>query len=65
MSEEELQKSIDHTKELMEEAARKLDFIQAAQYRDEIIRLQSMLKEKDNGEDTAGKPSTVKTKAKR
>ena len=65
MSEEELQKSIDHTKELMEEAARKLDFIQAAQYRDEIIRLQSMLKEKDNGEDTAGKPSTVKSKAKR
>ena len=65
MSEEELQKSIDHTKELMEEAARKLDFIQAAQYRDEIIRLQSMLKEKDNGEDSAGKPSTVKSKAKR
>ena len=65
MSEEELQKSIDHTKELMEEAARKLDFIQAAQYRDEIIRLQSMLKEKDNDEDTAGKPSTVKSKAKR
>ena len=27
----------------MEEAAKKLDFIQAAQYRDEMLRLQKML----------------------
>ena len=27
----------------MEEAAKKLDFIQAAQYRDEMLRLQKMI----------------------
>lgn len=43
MSRAELQKSIDHTKSLMEQAARDLDFIQAAQYRDEIVRLEKML----------------------
>jgi excinuclease ABC subunit B len=32
----------------MEEAAKKLDFIQAAQYRDEMLRLQSLLEQKDN-----------------
>ena len=30
----------------MKQAAKDLDFIQAAQYRDEIIRLQNQLKEK-------------------
>ncbi len=49
MSKPELEKSIEHTKLLMEEAARKLDFIQAAQYRDEMIRLQSLLEQKKNG----------------
>ena len=49
MSKPELEKSIEHTKQLMEEAARKLDFIQAAQYRDEMIRLQSLLEQKKNG----------------
>ena len=43
MSRAELQKSIDHTKSLMEQAAHDLDFIQAAQYRDEIVRLEKML----------------------
>ena len=43
MTRPELQKSIENTKKLMEEAARKLDFIQAAQYRDEIIRLEKQL----------------------
>jgi excinuclease ABC subunit B len=43
MTKAELQKSIDHTQELMEQAAKALDFIQAAQYRDEIIRLQGLL----------------------
>ena len=43
MTRPELQKSIANTKKLMEEAARQLDFIQAAQYRDEIIRLEKQL----------------------
>ena len=46
MSKAQLQKSIADTTALMKEAARRLDFIQAAQYRDEIIRLQSLLEEK-------------------
>jgi excinuclease ABC subunit B len=32
----------------MKEAAKKLDFLQAAQYRDEIIRLQKELELKEN-----------------
>ena len=43
MTRPELQKSIANTKKLMEEAAHQLDFIQAAQYRDEIIRLEKQL----------------------
>ena len=46
MSREELQKSIDNTTALMKQAAKDLDFMQAAQYRDEIIRLQKELEEK-------------------
>ncbi len=47
MSKEELQKSIDNTTALMQQAAKELDFMQAAQYRDEIIRLQKELEEKN------------------
>ena len=43
MSKEQLKKSIENTTALMKEAAKKLDFIQAAQYRDEIIRLTELL----------------------
>ena len=43
MSRDELQRSIDNTTELMKMAAKNLDFIQAAQYRDEILRLQDQL----------------------
>ena len=46
MSKAELEKSIANTTALMKQAAKKLDFIQAAQYRDEIIRLQEQLKDK-------------------
>ena len=46
MSKEQLQKSINRTRKLMQEAAKKLDFIEAAQYRDELIRLENSLKEK-------------------
>lgn len=43
MSQEQLRKSIENTTKLMKQAAKNLDFIQAAQYRDEILRLQQML----------------------
>lgn len=46
MSKAELEKSIANTTALMKQAAKDLDFIQAAQYRDKIIRLQNQLKEK-------------------
>ena len=47
MSQEQLRKSIDNTTKLMKQAAKNLDFIQAAQYRDEVLRLQKLL-EKGN-----------------
>ena len=47
MSKEELEKSIANTTALMKQAAKDLDFMQAAQYRDEIIRLQKELKKRD------------------
>jgi len=46
MSAAQLKKSIERTTELMKQAAKDLDFIQAAQYRDEIIRLQQELETK-------------------
>ena len=46
MTREQLQKSIENTTRLMKQAAKNLDFLQAAQYRDEIIRLQEKLKDK-------------------
>lgn len=46
MTRPQLEKSIANTTKLMKEAAKRLDFIQAAQYRDEIIRLQKELEQK-------------------
>lgn len=46
MTKEQLEKCIERTISLMKEAAEQLDFIQAAQYRDEVIRLQKELEEK-------------------
>lgn len=43
MSREQIEKSISNTTALMKKAAKELDFLQAAQYRDEIIRLQEEL----------------------
>ena len=43
MTRPQLEKSIAETTRLMKEAARKLDFLQAAQYRDELFRLQKEL----------------------
>jgi len=43
MTRPQLEKSIAEATRLMKEAAKNLDFIQAAQYRDEIVRLQAQL----------------------
>ena len=43
MTRQQLEKSIANTTKLMKEAAKNLDFLQAAQYRDEIIKLQKEL----------------------
>jgi excinuclease ABC subunit B len=47
MTRPQLEKSIANTTKLMKEAAKNLDFLQAAQYRDEIIRLQKELELKN------------------
>ena len=46
MSRPQLEKSIERTRKLMQEAAKKLDFIEAAQYRDELLKMEDLLKEK-------------------
>lgn len=46
MSKPQLEKSIERTRKLMQEAAKKLEFIEAAQHRDELIKLQDLLAEK-------------------
>lgn len=43
MTKKQLEKSIADTTTLMKKAAKNLDFLQAAQYRDEIVRLQDLL----------------------
>lgn len=46
MSRKQLEKSIENTQRMMKKAAKELDFIQAAQFRDELLRLQRMLEGK-------------------
>jgi excinuclease ABC subunit B len=46
MTTEKLEKAIVQTKEAMQKAAKELDFIQAAQYRDEMFRLEKLMKKK-------------------
>ena len=46
MSKEQLKRSIDRTRRLMQQAAKALDFIEAAQYRDELIKLEKTLEMK-------------------
>jgi excinuclease ABC, B subunit len=46
MTRKQLEKSIQNTTAMMKEAAKNLDFLQAAQYRDEILRLQAELEQK-------------------
>jgi excinuclease ABC subunit B len=47
MNRGQLEKAIERTKKQMMEAAKKLEFIEAAQYRDEMIKLQDMLHKSD------------------
>jgi excinuclease ABC subunit B len=47
MTKEQLKKSIEHTRKQMTDAAKRLDFIEAAQYRDELLKMEEMLQEKD------------------
>lgn len=42
MSPQQLDRSIERTRKLMQEAAKNLDFIQAAVYRDELIKLEEL-----------------------
>lgn len=44
LSLKDLDKAIEHTRKLMKSAAAKLEFIEAAQYRDELIKLEEMKK---------------------
>lgn len=46
MSKSQLEKSIERTRKQMYEAAKKLEFIEAAQYRDELIKLEDLMKDK-------------------
>lgn len=43
MTRPQIEKAIDYNTSLMKDAAKNLDFLQAAQYRDEIARLQELL----------------------
>lgn len=43
MNRPQLEKAIERTKKQMTEAAKKLDFIEAAQFRDELVKLQDLL----------------------
>ncbi|MCD8179197.1 MAG: excinuclease ABC subunit UvrB [Tannerellaceae bacterium] len=46
MTRPQLEKAIEKTKKQMHEAARKLEFMEAAQYRDELIKLEDLLQTK-------------------
>ena len=43
MDHEQLLATIEASKQKMQEAAKKLDFVAAAQYRDEMVRLQEYM----------------------
>lgn len=46
MNRTQLEKAIERTRKQMTEAAKKLDFIEAAQFRDELVKLEDLLKTK-------------------
>lgn len=48
MNRSQLEKAIERAKRQMTEAAKKLDFLEAAQFRDEMIKLQDLLDKKED-----------------
>lgn len=46
MTKPQMEKTIERTRKLMQEAAKKLEFTEAAQYRDELLKLEDMMKER-------------------
>lgn len=50
MTQKQLQKAIDKTKKMMLEASKKLEFMEAAQYRDELLKLEEIMKKQYNNE---------------
>ncbi len=62
MDREALDKAIEHTRTLMRQAAKKLDFMMAAQYRDEMLRMEEIRDRK--GWNTEGKEGLATTKTK-
>ncbi len=46
MSKAQLEKTVEKTRKMMQEAAKKLEFIEAAQYRDELVKLEELVKTK-------------------
>ena len=49
MTPQQLDKAIARTRRLMNEAASRMDFMEAAQYRDEMFKLEALKKEKNGG----------------
>lgn len=50
MTQKQLQKAIDKARKMMMEASKKLEFIEAAQYRDELLKLEEIMKNQYNNE---------------
>lgn len=46
MSKPQMEKAIERTRKMMHDAAKKLEFIEAAQYRDELLKMEDLMKEK-------------------
>lgn len=42
MNKEQLRKTIENTRKLMTEAAKRMDFLEAAQFRDELVKLEKL-----------------------
>ncbi len=65
MDKEALDKAIEHTRTLMQQAAKKLDFMMAAQYRDEMLRMEEMRDNKGWKKEVEQRKTRTKTKEKK
>jgi excinuclease ABC subunit B len=50
MTKKQLQNTIEKTKKMMTEAAKKMEFLEAAQYRDELLKLEELMKSQYSNE---------------